>query len=110
MIRYTSGKDIANIRHDAGIDDENVFKDLVNQLGNKILLEEDINRSVSNDWFKTKKGTSVNDKQGYKDSKYNLAQELSHYPKDKWEKEDIEKATDKVARRVVKFIFNKKEI
>lgn len=109
-IMPASGKDISTIRIDAGIESEDEFKDLVNQLGNKILLEDDINRSVSNDWFKTKKGTSIKDKQGYKDSKYALAKDLSNYPKDKWEKEDIEKATDKAAKRIIKFIFNKNEM
>lgn len=38
------------------------FDDIVNLLGNKILLEEDINKSIGRDWFKTKQGALVQDK------------------------------------------------
>ena len=78
---------------------------IVNLLGNKILLEEDINKSISNDWFKTKKQKSVNDKTGYKDSRYNIARALVNFPGDLWTKKDIEEATIKVAERITEFIF-----
>ena len=42
-----SGKNQVSIREDAGIEDEEEFKKTVNLLGNKILLEEDINKSIS---------------------------------------------------------------
>jgi hypothetical protein len=79
----------------------------VNKLGNKILLEEDINKSIGNEWFKTKKQSSVIDKIGYKDSRYVIATTLINFPKDKWTKKDIEEATQKAADRIVDFIFNK---
>lgn len=102
-----SGKNIATIRKDAGIEDEKEFKALVNQIGNKILLEENINKSISNAWFKTKKQTSVNEKTGYKDSQYAIASDLVAYPKDEWTIGDIEQATEKAANRIIKFIFAK---
>ncbi|MDR2594188.1 MAG: DUF262 domain-containing HNH endonuclease family protein [Fibromonadaceae bacterium] len=104
-IMPASGKNISSIRNDAKLDKEE-FDEIVNSLGNKILLEEDINRNISNKWFRTKKQTSVKEKTGYKDSKFALAQSLTNYSKDLWEKEDIEKATGKVAHRIVEFIFN----
>ena len=79
----------------------------MNKLGNKILLEEDINKSIGNEWFKTKKQSSVIDKIGYKDSRYVIATTLINFPKDKWTKKDIEEATQKAADRIVDFIFNK---
>ncbi|WP_147644964.1 DUF262 domain-containing protein [Treponema pectinovorum] len=105
-IMPVSGKNIETIRVDAKISDPKEFDSVVNKIGNKILLEEDINKSISNDWFKTKKLSSVKDKLGYKDSKYNIASALVSYHKDKWEISDIEIATNKAAKRIVDFIFS----
>ncbi|MGI5070689.1 DUF262 domain-containing protein [Treponema pectinovorum] len=105
-IMPASGKNIETIRVDAKISDPKEFDSVVNKIGNKILLEEDINKSISNDWFKTKKLSSVKDKLGYKDSKYNIASALVSYHKDKWEISDIEIATNKAAKRIVDFIFS----
>ena len=41
-----SGKNLSEIRKDAEIEDEVEFKGIVNKLGNKILLEARINRSI----------------------------------------------------------------
>ena len=103
-IMPASGKNIPTIREDAGLDEE-TFKDVVDQLGNKIMLEEEINKSIGNEWFKTKKLKSVKDKTGYKDSKYKIAIALTTYSKDLWTKSDIETATEKVANRIVDFLF-----
>lgn len=106
-IMPASGRNIESIRKDAKITDEEEFKNIVNKLGNKILLEEDINKSISNEWFKNKKISSVKKKSGYKDSKYGIALGLTDYHKDTWEKLDIDLATQKVADRIVNFIFSK---
>ena len=104
-IMPASGHNIETIRQDAGIVTREEFASVVNLLGNKILLEEDINKSISNDWFKTKKQKSVKEKTGYKDSKYNIARALVDFPRDLWTKKDIEDATLKVAERISNFIF-----
>ncbi len=106
-IMPASGNNISTIREDAGIYDKEEFSIIVNKLGNKILLEEKINKSIGNEWFKTKKQTSINNKSGYKDSKYAIAVALTNYPKDVWTKEDIEIATNKGIERIVNFIFDK---
>lgn len=106
-IMPASGHNIEDIRMDAHIKTKEEFDALANLLGNKILLEEDINKSISNDWFKTKKGSTIQSKRGYKGSRYGMALDLSKYPKDKWGKKDIEDATAIVAERIVKFIFKK---
>lgn len=106
-IMPASGHNIEAIRMDAHIKTKEEFDALANLLGNKILLEEDINRSISNDWFKTKKGSTIQSKRGYKGSRYGMALDLSKYPKDKWGKKDIEDATAIVAERIAKFIFKK---
>ena len=108
-IMPASGRNITIIRRDAVIDDKDEFHSLVNKLGNKILLEEDINKSIGNEWFKTKKQNSINSKSGYKDSKYAIAVALTEYPKDSWTKEDINIATKKAVARIVNFIFSKQE-
>ena len=101
-----SGRNITTIRQDAGLPDKEEFNSIVNKLGNKILLEEDINKSIGNEWFKTKKQNSIHTKSGYKDSKYAIAVALTTYSKDTWTKEDIDTATNKAVERIVKFIFN----
>jgi len=104
-IMPASGHNIEAIRCDAGIETKEEFSELVNLLGNKILLEEDINKSISNDWFKTKKGCSIKDKRGYLGSSFGMALDLAKYPKDKWGSEGIRESTETVAERITAFIF-----
>ena len=101
-----SGHNLDSIRQDAGIDSREEFVSLVNKLGNKILLEEDINKSIGNEWFKTKKQKSVKDKRGYKDSSYELAHALTEYSSETWTKTDIIRATERAVQRISDFIFS----
>lgn len=105
-IMPASGHNIESVRINANLTLEE-FEDLVNLLGNKILLEEDINKHISMDWFQTKKGTHVQDKKGYIGSQFGIASALSLYPSDLWQKQDIENANNKAAMRICQFIFNK---
>lgn len=105
-IMPSSGRNLTTIQQDANIATKEEFNGIVNKLGNKILLEEDINKSIGNEWFKTKKQNSINSKSGYKDSRYGIALALTAYPKDTWTKDDIDTATKKAVERIVKFIFN----
>lgn len=106
-IMPSSGHNIDAIRTDAGIPTKEEFDDLVNLLGNKILLEENINKSISNDWFKTKKGNTVQSKHGYRGSSFGMALDLAKYPSDIWGKDDIIKSNALVAERIINFIFGK---
>jgi hypothetical protein len=106
-IMPASGRNIGSIQQDAGIADKTEFDIIVNKLGNKILLEEDINKSIGNEWFKTKTQSSIKEKTGYKDSRYAIALNLAKYPKTTWDKNDITTATEKAVKRIVKFIFQK---
>lgn len=108
-IMPASGHDIESIRINAGIPTKEDFDNIVNQLGNKILLEDKINQSIGREWFQTKKQKSVAEKAGYKDSKYNIAKALADYPSDVWTKTDIETATGKVSTRLLDFIFGPKK-
>ncbi len=103
-IMPASGRNLSAVRANAGMN-EDEFNLYANKLGNKILLEQQINGSISNDWFQVKKQTSVKDRLGYKDSIFPIAQSLISYPKDKWEKADIDTATQKAAQRIVDYIF-----
>ena len=109
-IMPSSGSSLETIRNDAGIADEDEFKGIVNKLGNKILLEEKINRAIGNEWFRTKVSTCLSKKTGYIDSNYPIAQDLvSRYRdanKPYWKKDDIIEATQKASKRIVKFIFD----
>lgn len=106
-IMPSSGRNIDTIRQDAGIASGDEFKLLVNKLGNKILLEEDINKSIGRDWFKTKKQNKISDKKGYKNSRFGLAQSLVDFESDIWTGLDIENATNESAKRISDFIFAK---
>lgn len=105
-----SGNNIQLIRKDAGIDTEEEFKSIVNKLGNKILLEEKINRSIGNEWFRTKVSTTLKDKTGYVESVFPIASELvKKYKNDikpYWTKEDIKEATETACNRIINFIFD----
>lgn len=105
-----SGSNIQTIRKDAGIESEEEFYNVVNKLGNKILLEQKINRSIGNEWFRTKVSTKIEDKTGYIDSNYPIAKKLvEKYKNDSkpyWKKDDIKAATVEASNRIVKFIFN----
>lgn len=105
-IMPSSGRNLTTIQQDANIATIEEFNNIVNKLGNKILLEEDINKSIGREWFKTKKQNSITSKSGYKDSKYGIALALTTYPNDNWTKDDIDTATKKAVERIVKFIFN----
>lgn len=106
-IMPASGHNIESIRQDAGIGTKDEFKSIVNQLGNKILLEEDINKSISNEWFKTKKQNSIKTKTGYKDSVYHIALDLVNYPSDRWTVDDIKVYTEQAVRRIESFVFGR---
>src|SRR5690625_7261845 len=63
-----SGRNIDLIRKDAVIGDKEEIKSVVIKLGNKMLLEEKINKSISNERFKSQIQNSITDRSGYKDS------------------------------------------
>jgi|GEM_PF-2045016 len=100
-----SGKNIEQIRKDAGFtkDNENEFKYIVDKLGNKIILESETNRNISNAWFRTKR-------KEYMTSSYKvpiaIAKEYANDELPVWKVDDIEKRTGKVAEEIVNFIFS----
>ena len=105
-----SGYNLQEIRKDAEIDSECEFYGIVNKLGNKILLEEKINRSIGNEWFRTKVSTDLENKKGYLNSEYPIAQALvdkyRYTNKPYWKKDDIINSTKKASNRIIKFIFD----
>lgn len=104
-----SGYNLQEIRKDAEIDSEDEFYGVVNKLGNKILLEEKINRAIGNEWFRTKVSTELENKTGYINSEYPIAKALVDKYRDTnkpyWKKDDIIDATHKASGRIIKFIF-----
>ena len=108
-IMPASGANLQTIRADAKIDTEDEFVAVVNKLGNKILLEEKINRSIGNEWFSTKVSTRLHQKTGYIDSIYPIAKSLvKQYQtaqKPYWTKDDINNATQIASNRIADFIF-----
>ena len=105
-----SGKNIDQIREDAGISDKEEFLAIVNKLGNKILLEEDINRSIGNAWFRSKIQNSVKERKGYKDSIFTLTQiiisDFENQTNPLWTVEDIDIRTNAEAKKITDFIFD----
>ena len=59
-----SGANLDIIRRDAQIETKDEFNHTVNKLGNKIVLEEKINRSIGNEWFRAKVSTKLSAKTG----------------------------------------------
>lgn len=109
-IMPNSGNNLKVIRDDAQIEDQNEFIKYVNKLGNKILLEYKINRSIGNEWFRTKISTNIEKKTGYKDSSYPLAYSLvkkycDNNEKKYWTKYDIDIATNEATSRIIEYIF-----
>ncbi|UTH00527.1 DUF262 domain-containing protein [Macrococcoides canis] len=100
-----SGKNITHIMKDAEIDSLDQFNEYLEKIGNKILLEANINRSIGNSWFRTKRESTVQEGYGYRGSQYNIAKSLVNYPSELWTKTDINKATEKAAKRITDFIF-----
>jgi hypothetical protein len=102
-IASASGRNLVTIRKDAGLESQEDFEDYVNRVGNKILLDENINKSIGNDWFRTKK-------EKYKDSKrVGLVKKIADYNKTVWTKEDIDEMTREHAIRIVDFVTSKKQ-
>ena len=89
------------IKKNANISEKDDFNSIVNKLGNRILLEEKINKGLREDWFETKK-------QKYQESKYPIAKKLSASDKKRWTKKDIEDATKEAINRILNFIFDNK--
>ena len=106
-----SGNNLQEIRKDAEISTEEEFYSVVNKLGNKIVLEEKINRAIGNEWFRTKVSTKLENKTGYIDSEYPIAcalvSEYQNANKPYWKKNDIMLATEKASNRIIEFIFSK---
>lgn len=105
-----SGQKIESICEDAKISNMDEFLEIFNKLGNKILLEENINRSIGNTWFRSKIQKSIKEKKGYKDSIFVLPNNIIAEYKDKenpeWTKNDINNKTEEIADRITNFIFS----
>ncbi|WP_420062924.1 DUF262 domain-containing protein [Leuconostoc lactis] len=103
-----SGKDLSTIRTQAGFSSENDFEEYKDSLGNKILLESSLNRKIGNAMLDEKiHGSKTNLEDGYKNSKYPIAQSISKANINVWAEGDIEAATEKAANRIVEFIFSR---
>ena len=100
-----SGINRDHIMHDIGVNDSDEFREYAEKLGNKILLESEINRGIGDAWFRTKKENHISKGNGYIGSKFPIAQSLVTYTKDTWTKEDIDLATEKAAKRIADFVF-----
>lgn len=104
-----SGRNIEQIREDAGLNKKEEFLDIVNKLGNKILLEDNINRSLGNEWFRSKIQSSIKEKAGYKDSVFCLPVKIAEKYEDddmpRWTVEDINNRNEVIAENIMDFIF-----
>lgn len=104
-----SGRNLEQIRKDAGLNELEEFLDTVNKLGNKILLEENINRALSNDWFSSKLKSSVKEKKGYRDSVFcvpvKIVERFETDEKPLWTGDEINRRNKIIADEIVEFIF-----
>lgn len=104
-----SGVNIDQIRLDVKAPNKDEFLEIVNKLGNKMLLEASINRSLGNAWFRTKIQNSIDEKKGYKGSVFTLPEIIvSKYEEVSdplWTVDNINYETEKIADRIIDFIF-----
>ena len=104
-----SGKNLEEIRKDAKIYSKEEFESVVNKVGNKVLLEENINRSLGNAWFRTKIQSSVKERKGYKDSQFysvqNLLEQFKGVINPEWTIDEIMAKTEENADMITNFIF-----
>lgn len=102
-----SGLNREHIMLDAGFDNQEEFHEYAEKLGNKVLLEADINRGLGDAWFRTKQENSITSGHGYIGSKFPIANSLVNYSSTTWSRVDIDKATDRAAKRIADFIFER---
>lgn len=100
-----SSKHKESVMNQSDILNEVEFAEYVNKLGNKTLLEAEINRAISDNWFVDKKSHKISDRAGYIDSIYQIPKYLSTYQSDKWGKASIDKQTDYLSNEIANFIF-----
>lgn len=106
--------DLDSVRIDAGFerDDQDGYNEHLEMLGNKILLEEEINKSLGKSWFSHKISHSIKatKEKGYVDSSFYFAKNMVDNYKNSnnpsWTKKNIEDETKKGANRIIKFIFS----
>ena len=101
-----SGNNLLDIRVQSGFESEEQAEEYKDLLGNKILLESGINRSLGNPALHEKRIGRSGEKDGYQNSQYPIAKYLGSLDKDVWTKKDIEQATTESAERIVDFIFS----
>lgn len=89
----------ANCNEKEGTD---IDGDLQNSIGNLMLLEYDINRSIGNLTFKEKKERG-NNKLCYKDSRFAVVKKITK--KENWGKEEIEERRKEEIEKISRFIF-----
>ncbi|MCG4822863.1 DUF262 domain-containing protein [Streptococcus gordonii] len=102
-----SGLNRENIMLDAGFETQEEFREYAEKIGNKILLEADINRGIGDAWFRTKRKNTITSGHGYIGSKFPIAKFLANYQSDTWTREDIDKVTEKAAKRIADFVFER---
>mgnify|MGYP000941026555 FL=1 len=90
---------------DVGFVTHEEFHEYAEKIGNKILLEADINRGIGDARFRTKRENSITSGHCYVGSKFPIAQSLAHYQNDTWTKDDIKLTTEKAAKRIADFVF-----
>lgn len=71
-----SGRSRENIMLDTGFDNQEEFREYAEKIGNKLLLEADINRGIGDAWFRTKRENSITSGHGYIGSKFPIANSL----------------------------------
>ena len=94
---FETAFDIEHI-HATADETKEVSEDLQNSIGNLMLLERYINRSIGKKKFSEKK-------KQYCDSIYKFAKDLANSSQYKWSEKDIIKRRDSVVTKVIKYLF-----
>ena len=94
---FDTAFDIEHI-HATADDTKEVSEDLQNCIGNLMLLERSINRSLGKKKFTEKK-------KQYRNSSYKFARELAETTQYKWSEKDIIARRDEIVAQAIKFLF-----
>lgn len=101
---YSDGFDIEHIHANANDEEgEDIDENLQNSIGNLMLLEYDINRSIGCLPFKEKKNRSEDGK-CYKDSEYATVKRISMF--DDWGLQQVENRHKEEVEKIANFLFN----
>ncbi len=99
---FNTSFDIEHI-HATADETHTIEHNLQNSIGNLVILESEINRSIKDAPFVNSNRNSKSKKEEYQKSKYKSVEILTNY--DKWEQEEVINRRENEVKRIMSFLF-----